>query len=208
MKALLLFSVLMSFSFCVFAQTPQNNNPLIECRLTRQSDGMFAGKCLQPNGIEIPGTVGAGGTFQLRLAAPATNEAKLWRGTVRNDKNDLSPVGVDQSGAFRWMRYWAELTVMQVNADTFQFSFNPASPVAPTRDDVEILRRARKYLDDAAHWSHQPDPDVYAAATAFAKDPTYPGAVSARQPDRELYSAPFIMRQLNRPVNSGGVGLR
>jgi cytochrome c1 len=169
---------------------------------------MFAGKCLQPNGIEIPGTVGAGGTFQLRLAAPATNEAKLWRGTVRNDKNDLSPVGVDQSGAFRWMRYWAELTVMQVNADTFQFSFNPASPVAPTRDDVEILRRARKYLDDAAHWSHQPDPDVYAAATAFAKDPTYPGAVSARQPDRELYSAPFIMRQLNRPVNSGGVGLR
>ena len=34
-----------------------------------------------------------------------------------------------------------------------------------------ILRRARKYLDDAEHWNHQPDADVYVAATPFAKDP-------------------------------------
>lgn len=180
MKTLLLPSLLVCVSFCAFAQPSQKeqksisnrNDPLIECQLTRQSDGMFAGKCLQPGGIEIPGTVAAGETFQLRLAPPATNEANLWRGTVGTDKDRLSPVGVDQSGAFRWMRYWAELTVVQVNADTFQFSFNPASSVTPTKDDLEILRRARKYFDDPAHWSHQPDPDVYAAATAFAKDPS------------------------------------
>ena len=177
MKTMLVPSLLVSLSFCTFAKplkeqksSSDKNDPLIECRLTRQSDGMFAGKCLQPSGIAIPGTVAAGETFQLRLVPPAANETNLWRGTVGSDKNGLSPVGVDQSGAFRWMRYWAELTVVQVNADTFQFSFNPASPVTPTKDDLEILRRARKYLDDPGHWSHQPDADVYAAATAFAND--------------------------------------
>ncbi len=84
MKTLLLSSLLISGSFCAFAQTPQKdpkstsdkNDPLIECRLTRQADGMFAGKCLQPGGIGIPGTVAAGETFQLRLAPPAANEAR------------------------------------------------------------------------------------------------------------------------------------
>lgn len=179
MRNLLLPCLLMCGSFCAFAQTSQKeqkstsdkNDPLIECRLTRQSDGMFAGKCLQPSGISIPGTVAAGETFQLRLAPPGANEANLWRGTVGSDKNGLSPVAVDQDGAYRWMRYWAHVTGVQLTADTFQFSFEPASTVAPTKDDLEILRRARKYLDDPAHWSHQPDADVYTAATAFAKDP-------------------------------------
>lgn len=153
------------------AQAQQLNNPRIECRLTRQTDGLFAGKCFQPDGLGIPGTVAAGETFQIMLAPPAANEANLWRGTVGSDKNGLSPVGVDQAGAYRWMRYWAAVSAVQLTADSFQFSFDPASTVAPTQDDVEILRRARKYLDVPANWSHQPDVDVYAAATAFAKNP-------------------------------------
>jgi hypothetical protein len=171
MKALVLSSLFMSISFCAFAQAPHQSDPLIECRLTRQSDGMFAGKCLQPGGVGIPGTVAAGESFQIRLAPPAANEANLWRGTVGSDKNGWSPVGVDQAGAYRWMRYWATVSGVQLTKDTFQFSFDPASTIAPAKDDLEILRRARKYLDDVAHWNHQPDPDVYAAATAFAKDP-------------------------------------
>jgi hypothetical protein len=157
MKTLLLSSLLISITLCAFAQTPQQqqtstsgkNDPLIECRLTRQDDGMFAGKCLQPGGVGIPGTVGAGETFQIRLVPPVANEPNLWRGTVGSDKNGQ----------------------VQRTADSFQFSFNPALTIAPTKDDVEILRRARKYLDDPAHWSHQPDADVYTAATAFANDP-------------------------------------
>ena len=179
MKTLSLCSLWVSLSLSVLAQTPVNErnetseevHPLIECRLTRQNNGVFAGRCLQPGGVAIPGTVAAGESFEIRLAPPAMNEANLWRGTVGSSKNGLSPVGVDQSGSFRWMRYWAKLTGVQLQGDRFQFSFDPAVAVAPTKDDLEILRRARVYLDSAAHWSRQPDLDIYAAATAMAKDP-------------------------------------
>src|ERR1051326_9441394 len=125
MKTLLLSSLLISITLCAFAQTPQQqqtstsgkNDPLIECRLTRQDDGMFAGKCLQPGGVGIPGTVGAGETFQIRRVPPVANEPNLWRGTVGSDKNGLSPVAVDESGAYRWMRYWAAVSQVQRTAD-------------------------------------------------------------------------------------------
>jgi hypothetical protein len=149
----------------------EKKHPLMNCLLARQSDGMFAGNCRQPYGVGIPGTVGPGEVWDLRLAAPVPNEAGLWRGTVRSGSG-ASPVGVDQAGAFRWMRYWAAVTDVQLNGDTFQFSFDPATTVAPTKDDLEILRRARVYLEAQGHWAHQPEPDVYAAATAFVKDPS------------------------------------
>lgn len=179
MKKLMLCSLLICVTVCALGQTSQKeqtaagerNHPLIDCRLSRQNDGMFVGNCHQPKGIFIPGTVGPGEVWDLRLASPAPNEAGLWRGTVGSGSG-ASPVGVDQSGAFRWMRYWAEVSGVQLTADTFQFSFDPASTVAPTKDDLEMLRRARSYLKDSAHWSHQAEPDIYAAATAFAKDPS------------------------------------
>ncbi len=67
---------------------------------------------------------------------------------------------------------------------------DPASTVAPTKDDLEILRRARKYLDDPAHWSHQADPDVVAAAKAFSANPNLSkgGFCSATGP-RTLFCA-------------------
>jgi len=175
---IIIFVAILLFASPSDAQQKKQNStsddttdPLIECQLTRQADVIFAGKCFQPKGVGVPGTLAAGETFQLRLAPPAASEPNLWRGTVGSDKNGWSPVAVDQAGAYRWMRYWAEVRGVQLTTNTFHFSFDPAATVEPTEDDLEILRRARKYLDDPAHWSHKPDADVYAAATAFAKDP-------------------------------------
>ena len=167
MKTLLLLFIVVSASLCALAQatqsrsTPDKGDPLITCRLTRQSDGMFVGNCLQERDK----------IFELRLAAPAANEANLWRGTARAEDGAISPVAIDQSGVIRHWRYWVELTGIQIKPDLFQFSFDRTTTITPTKDDLEILRRARSYLDDAAHWNHGSDPDVTAAVPAFAGNP-------------------------------------
>lgn len=125
----------------------------IGCQLHRESDMTYAGSCSRSDSL----------VAHLRLHQPTPAEVPLWRGT-----GDLSwrqqrePLAVDAhtGGTFRTGTQWFALTGIKAEGTLLEFAFDWAQEAMPTRVDLAILRRARSYVPDSAHWSPADDRDA------------------------------------------------
>jgi hypothetical protein len=128
----------------------------ILCHLRRDAQGEYDGACAQFN-TEVA---------WLTVRPPAASEASVWRGTRTLVGGTPEPVVIDpRSGALAAGRDWLAISAVKQNAASLEFSFDYETPT-PSAVDVEILRRARAYLSDDAHWNRTDKNNMAAAPSA------------------------------------------
>jgi len=128
----------------------------IVCHLRRDTQGDYGGTCVQFN-TEVA---------RLTLRPPAASEAAVWRGTGALVEGTPGPVIVDlRSGGLQAERGWLGVSAVKQDAASLEFSFS-YEPPPPSAVDVEIVRRARAYLSDEAHWNRTDKNNMAAAPSA------------------------------------------
>ena len=119
----------------------------IVCYLRRGAQGDYGGVCEQFR-AELA---------RLTLHPPAASEPPVWRGTRAIADEAPEPIILDlRSSALQAGRDWLGVNSVKSDASSLEFSFN-YEPPPPSAVDAEILRRARAYLSDDAHWNRVDD---------------------------------------------------
>lgn len=137
----------------------------VTCRLTRDADSVFVGAC----------TRGRDTAEHVRLHLPTAKEPHLWRGTgsMHSRPKNIVPVALDTSNppVYRSTFFWLIPSAIHVAAASLEFSYRSTDLVPPTDIDLRILRRARRYFDDASRWNSAADPDPSVAVPEFVRNP-------------------------------------
>ena len=125
----------------------------IVCHVRRDGQGDYGGTCEQFH-TELA---------RLTLHPPAASEPSLWRGTRTLVDEAPESIVLDlRSGALQTGSNWLSVTAVKKDAASLEFSFNYEPPPA-SAVDAEILRRARAYLSDDAHWNRVDNNNMGAA---------------------------------------------
>jgi hypothetical protein len=131
----------------------------IHCDILRTSAASYAGRCTQGNeAIAL-----------LVLQPPNSSMSGRWHGTgarVFGEPNDstkdvvdwaaFSPVAVDVNdgeGLFTWC--WCSVVNATIDTEGLHFDADPRRPAPVSLPDLEVLRRARSYLDEPSSWNRR-----------------------------------------------------
>lgn len=136
----------------------------IHCGVRRRADGSYLGACAR----------GDTAVAQLSLRHPADSEPYLWRGSAAfADGPREIAIDVRRGGALRLGRQWLASTGVRADSSALEFDFSTEKPSPANQVDVEILRRARVYLSDSAHWNPADSTDMgLAPSQGFHCPPT------------------------------------
>lgn len=138
----------------------------VRCHAIHSADGTYRGACVS----------GDSAIAQLNLQGPSSAKPHYWRGTAALTPSAASHVGargspaemivdVRPGGALRLGRAWLELREVKSDRAALEFEFTFGGAAAANEVDVGILRLARVYLADTAHWSNADTTDMGAAPT-------------------------------------------
>ena len=109
----------------------------------------------------------------------------LWRGSMFRG-NDTLPITVDTrpGGALQLGRSWLVLSDVTADGEALRFSYDDAAPLGPSQADLDILRRARRYLEDSVRWNRADTTDMAAAPVR--------GFSCAPAPKQSLFCALYL----------------
>jgi len=154
------------------------------CRVNR-TEGTYRGTCVRDDTA-----IG-----ELRLDRPSASAPYVWQGTatwvseiemrrlVGGGATQLT-IDVRPAGALQLGRAWLALSRVHVDTAMLQFAFRPDVSAPPNEVDVAILRRARAYLIDRAHWNRVDTTDMNAAPTK--------GFTCAPAPRQSMFCALYL----------------
>lgn len=147
----------------------------VECSASRTGAGAYQGNCAR-GGSPI-------GTLAVQ---PVLNRpAGVWRGMLAQARDtvvltfDTRPDGALQHG-----RRWLALVDVAVDSVTIRFAYHEDSAARASAADVEILRRARRFLEDESRWNRADTTDMDAAPVR--------GFSCAPAPSQSLFCAAYL----------------
>lgn len=121
------------------------------CSATRDTASTYRGACTR-EGVRVA---------SLTLQKSAVGPDGVWRGSILHAPDSL-PVVIDAriDGALQLGRQWLALSEVSADSVTIRFRFSEGAPKAPSKADVDILRRARSYLDSVPRWNRADSTDM------------------------------------------------
>ena len=145
------------------------------CTANRAGPTVYRGECLR-EGTRVA---------SVSLRPVAGRRAGLYQGSFLRAADSL-PIAVDTrpSGALQLGRAWLKLFDPAADSTTVRFGFREDGPASANHVDLDILRRARRYLDEPARWNRADTTDMAAAPTK--------GFSCAPAPRQSLFCALYL----------------